>query len=256
MQERKNIYFISDLHLGVEGKDSSKEREKKAVEFLQSIEEDALQIFLLGDIFDFWFEYKKVVPKGFVRFFGQLAKMTDKGIKINFFCGNHDLWQRDYFTKEMNITLHREKIKEFVFDNKTFLLGHGDRLNKKEYTYLFVRNFVFENPVCIAIFSALPPSFGLWLARLWSKTSRCSHSKTDLKSLGKQESIYKFCKQYLKTKNINYFIFGHRHIVQKEQVGENSWYINTGSWLNEVCYAKWDGKELTLHPQPHAQPVL
>ena len=120
MEERKNIYFLSDFHLGVKGSTSSLEREKKVVSFLQSIEQDAKQVFLLGDIFDFWFEYKRVVPKGFVRLFGQLARMTDKGIRVDFFCGNHDLWQRDYFAKEMNITLHREKTKEFVFNGKIF----------------------------------------------------------------------------------------------------------------------------------------
>ncbi len=245
MQERKNIYFISDLHLGISGKDTSIERERKAVLFLQSIEKDAKQIFLLGDIFDFWFEYKKVVPKGFVRLLGQLAQMTDKGIRVDFFCGNHDLWQRDYFAKEMNITLHREKIKEFVFDNKIFVLGHGDGLDKKDYKYGFIRS-IFTNPVSRSIFSCIPARFGLWLANTWSGQSRRSHKESDLVNLGKKEHLYLFCKQYLESKHADYFIFGHRHIIQQEALGKNSWYINTGTWLYEPCYAKWDGKELSL----------
>ncbi|MDO5759761.1 MAG: UDP-2,3-diacylglucosamine diphosphatase [Bacteroidota bacterium] len=246
MQERKNIYFISDLHLGVEGKDTTEAREQKAVRFLQSIENDAKRVFLLGDIFDFWFEYKKVVPKGFVRLFGQLAKMTDMGIEIDFFCGNHDLWQRDYFKKEMNIRVHKEKTKEFVFNDKVFVLGHGDRLNKKEYVYCFIRNAIFANPLCIAIFSILPPRLGLSFARLWSKYSRLSHKESDMKSLGEKESIYIFCQQYIEKRKADYFIFGHRHIIQEYKVGESSWYINTGSWLNALYYAKWDGQKLTL----------
>lgn len=245
MEERRNIYFLSDFHLGVKGKTSSLEREKKVVRFLQSIENDAKQVFLLGDIFDFWFEYKRVVPKGFVRLLGQLARMTDKGIKVDFFCGNHDLWQRDYFPKEMNITLHREKTKEFVFNGKVFLLGHGDGLDKKDYMYRLLRS-IFKNPFYNAVFSCLPSRFGLWVANFWSSTSRGSHNKPRQKGSTIEEPMTMFCKQCLKTKHIDYFILGHRHKVIEEQLEDNSYYLNIGSWLDESPYAVFDGEKIEI----------
>ncbi len=245
MEEKKNIYFLSDFHLGVAGGESSETREKKVVSFLQSIENDAKQVFLLGDIFDFWFEYKRVVPKGFVRLFGQLAKMTDNGIKVDFFCGNHDLWQKDYFTKEMNITLHREKVKEFVFNGKVFLLGHGDGLDKKDHMYRFLRS-IFKNPVYNAMFSSVPPRFGLWIANFWSSTSRGSHNQPRKHNSMLVEPMIMFCQQYLKTRHVDYFIMGHRHKVIEEQIGENSVYINTGSWLHECPYAVFDGEKTEI----------
>ncbi|MBR1769508.1 MAG: UDP-2,3-diacylglucosamine diphosphatase [Bacteroidales bacterium] len=245
MKERKNIYFLSDFHLGVDAKETSLEREKKIVRFLQSIEDKAERVFLLGDVFDFWFEYKRVVPKGFVRLFGQLVKMTDMGIKIDFFCGNHDLWQRDYFSKEMNITVHREKVEEFLFDGKVFLVGHGDGLDKKDYMYRIIR-FLFKNSFCNLIFSSIPANIGLWLANTWSSMSRHSHGKSDFEQ-NENEPMIEFCKNCLKQRKIDYFVFGHRHLVMQEDLSDGkARYFNTGSWLYESSYLVWDGKNAEM----------
>ncbi|MBQ9312674.1 MAG: UDP-2,3-diacylglucosamine diphosphatase [Bacteroidales bacterium] len=245
MQQRNKVYFLSDFHLGSPKGEVSLLREKKIVRFLQSIENDAKQIFLLGDIFDFWFEYKRVVPKGYVRLLGQLASMTDKGIKIDFFCGNHDLWQRDYFSKELNITVHTQKTEEILIDGKTFLLGHGDGLDSKDFKYLFIR-YIFRNPISKAIFTSLPATIGIALANFWSSASRKAHKEIDFKSLGDKEPIVLFCKKYLQEHKVDYFIFGHRHLITDVNIDNKARYINTGSWFDRNPYAVWDGKELKL----------
>ncbi|MBQ0112940.1 MAG: UDP-2,3-diacylglucosamine diphosphatase [Bacteroidales bacterium] len=244
--ERKNVYFVSDFHLGAPKGEESRLREQRVVAFLQSIEKDARQVFLLGDIFDFWFEYKKVVPKGYVRILGQLARMTDMGIKIDFFCGNHDLWQRNYFEKELGITVHKHKTEEIVIDGKTFVLGHGDGLDSKDYGYLFIR-FIFKNPVSKAIFTSLPATLGLAMATSWSGASRKSHKEIDFKSMGDKEPILLFCKKYLDEHSyVDYFVFGHRHLVTDIVVKGNVRYLNTGVWFEESPYAVWNGETIEI----------
>ena len=246
MTQRQNTYFISDFHLGSPKGAISLNREKHIVSFLQSIEQDAKQIFLLGDIFDFWFEYKTVVPKGFVRLLGQLARMTDMGIKIDFFCGNHDLWQRNYFEKELGITLHTDKIEEIQIDDRTFLLGHGDGLDKKDYKYLFIRA-IFKNPISKFIFTSLPATLGIGMAHSWSAASRKAHKEIDFHSLGDKEPILLFCKNYLEKHKVDYFVFGHRHLATDTIVKDNVRYLNTGAWFSESPYVVWNGKDLALN---------
>lgn len=244
-ETRNKTYFVSDFHLGVDGKQSSSSREKKVVAFLQSIEKDAKRVFLLGDVFDFWYEYKRVIPKGYTRLFGQLSRMTDMGIEVDFFCGNHDLWQRDYFSKELNVSLHREKTKEFTIDGKIFLLGHGDGLDPKDYRYTFIRA-LFRSKFGNWLFTSLPTNFTLWLAEKWSSLSRHSHAESDLVDKGEKEPIFVFCKQYMEKKHVDFFVFGHRHVTICKHIGEGTIYLNTGAWLYDSPYGVWDGKELSL----------
>lgn len=244
-KQRNNVYFISDFHLGVPNKDESLKREKNIVLFLSSIEDDAKEVYLLGDVFDFWFEYKYVVPKGYVRLLGKIAQMCDNGIKVHFFCGNHDMWQRDYLEKELGVIVHKENKEIITLDDKVFMIGHGDGLDNKDFKYKFI-NFLFRNKFCVWLFGCLPTRFSMAIGNAWSKNSRKSHKKTDLIDMKEKEPIYLFCKKVLKNTHVDFFIFGHRHLVCDMAINNTSRYINVGCWINETYYAKWNTKELML----------
>lgn len=244
-QEKKSkVYFASDFHLGVPNCNQSLEKEKRIVRWLESIEHNAKELYLLGDIFDFWFEYKYVVPKGFVRFLGKLAQMSDCGCTIHYFCGNHDIWQKDYLEKELGFIVHRDYYKVTI-DEKTFLLGHGDGLDSSDKKYKLL-NRIFKNRFCISAFASLHPRWAFSIGTTWSSKSRKSHSESDRISLGTEEPIYKYCQNKLKTEDIDFFIFGHRHIECDMTLNEKSRYINTGFWEIKSPYAEWDGKNLML----------
>lgn len=240
----KKIYFASDFHLGNVSKEHSRLREKKIVEWLKYVSKDAEEIYLLGDIFDFWFEYNNVVPKGFVRFLGTLADIADSGVKIHFFCGNHDLWIRDYFQDELGIIVHHQK-ETINLHGKTFMIGHGDGLDTKDKKYKFI-NSIFKNKFCISLFASLHPRLAIPLAQSWSKSSRASHSEDDKKDLGEQEPIYKYCIKALEKEHIDFFVFGHRHLVCDKAITNSSRYVNLGYWDKSGHYAVWDGENLTL----------
>ncbi len=242
----KKIYFLSDFHLGVPNHQSSLEREKKIVRFLDLAKQDAAMIFIVGDLFDFWFEYKKVVPKGFVRILGKLAEITDSGIPIEFFVGNHDMWMNGYFENELNIPVHYEH-KTYHFNNKTFLVGHGDGLGPGDHGYKLLKK-IFRNPICKKLFGMIPPVLGIGLANYSSQGSRSMTGNSDEIFLGEdKEWLIQFCREELMTNPIDYFIFGHRHLALDYPLNEKSRYINLGDWIKYYSYAVFDGNELTLN---------
>lgn len=238
------IYFASDLHLGVPNREKSLEREKLFVKWLDEIKKDATAIFLVGDVFDFWFEYKKAVPKGYVRLLGKLADIRDAGIDIHFFTGNHDMWVFDYLEKEIDLKIYREP-QEFIFNNKTFFIGHGDGLGPKDKGYKFLKK-IFSNKMCQWLFARIHPNLGISIAEYWSKKSRIANGQKDETFHGDNEWLTQFCKETLKTKKIDYFIFGHRHLPLEIDLGNDSHYINLGEWVNYNSYAVFDGNKLEL----------
>jgi len=234
--EGKKIYFISDFHLGIPDYASSLEREKKVVVFLEAARKDAAIIFLLGDMFDFWYEYKTVVPKGYVRLLGKLAELTDAGIPMHFFVGNHDMWMKNYLQTELNIPVYFEP-KEFTRNGKLFYIGHGDGLGPGDHGYKLLKK-VFRNPVCRWLFSVIHPSWGIGLANYFSRKSRAATGGDLEKFLGEEnEWLAIYSKEVLQKAHYDYFIFGHRHLPLDLPVGSNSHYINLGDWLNYYTYA-------------------
>lgn len=241
----KKIFFASDFHLGAPNYDSSLAREKRIVRWLNSIEQDAAEIYLVGDLFDFWFEYKRAIPRGFVRLQGKIAELTDKGIPIHVFTGNHDMWIFEYLPRELGISLHREPIIRSYF-GKTYYIGHGDGLGPGDRGYKFLKK-VFANRFCQWCFARLHPNFGIWLADLSSKTSRAKGGDMDQEFLGEEnEWLVIYSKEMLKSSHFDYFIFGHRHLPMEIQVGENSIYYNLGEWLNYNTYLEVSAEKVEL----------
>jgi len=242
---KKKIYFISDFHLGAPDKERSLDREKRIVRWLEMVKSDASEIYLMGDVFDFWFEYKHAVPRGYVRLLGKLAELNDAGIKLHYFTGNHDMWVFDYLPDEIGVTIYREPITR-VINNKNFYIGHGDGLGPGDHGYKFIKK-VFANKFCQWLFARLHPNFGIPLALYFSRKSRIATGTTDEKFLGEEkEWLVIFSKEMLKKSHFDYLIFGHRHLPLDVKVGENSRYINLGEWLNYNTYAVFDGTELSL----------
>ena len=207
----KKIYFLSDFHLGAPNAMASREREQQLVQFLKQAKTDAAAIFIVGDIFDFWFEYKTVVPKGFVRLLGCLAEISDAGIPLHIFTGNHDLWMRDYLMEELNAHVYFEP-KQFEFAGKKFFIGHGDGLGPGDEGYKFVKK-IFTNPVCQWLFGWLHPDLGIRLANYFSGKSRAKTGSSDEQFLGEdKEWLIIYTKQKAKEIDVDYFIFGHRHM--------------------------------------------
>jgi UDP-2,3-diacylglucosamine hydrolase len=238
------IYFASDLHLGAPNKELSLEREKQFVCWLDHIKQDATALYLLGDVFDFWFEYKKAVPKGYIRLLGKLAEMSDSGIPIHFFTGNHDMWVFDYLEKEINLKIYRGPM-ELKLDQKTFYIGHGDGLGPKDNGYKLIKK-VFSNKLCQWLFARIHPNLGISIAEFWSKKSRLANGQKDETFHGDNEWLSQFCKEKLKTSSIDYFVFGHRHLPLEIELSKNSKYINLGDWVNYNSYALFDGQRLSL----------
>tara|TARA_B110000285_G_scaffold186192_1_gene211484 strand:- start:1772 stop:2524 length:753 start_codon:yes stop_codon:yes gene_type:complete len=231
----KKIYFASDFHLGAPDYDSSLVREREIVAWLNHIESTAKEIYLVGDIFDFWFEYKRAVPRGFIRILGKLAELSDKGILIHIFTGNHDMWIFDYLPKEIGAQLYRKPIEREIF-GKSYLIGHGDGLGPGDNGYKFLKK-VFSNKFCQWCFARLHPNFGIWLADKSSKSSRAKTGADDEVFLGEDEEwLIQFCKEELEKKHTDYFIFGHRHLPIQHSLGNNSKYINLGEWINYNTY--------------------
>ncbi len=232
------IYLASDFHLGIPEGEPSKQREIKVCRWLDEISKDATQIYLLGDIFDFWFEYKTVVPKGAVRFLGKLAELNDKGIELYVFVGNHDLWMRDYLVEECGVKIFREP-KIIKSGNKKIYLHHGDGLGPGDKKYKFLKK-VFLSPLSQWIFERIHPNLGVKLARSWSKSSRKNTPTWEKKYRGDEmEYLTRYCNELLKTEEIDFFIFGHRHL-QLDITLKNgvSRYINLGQWFTGSRYVK------------------
>ncbi|SDG95901.1 UDP-2,3-diacylglucosamine diphosphatase [Psychroflexus sediminis] len=245
LPEGKKIYFSSDNHLGAPTHSQSLEREKIFISWLDDIKTDAHAIFLLGDLFDFWFEYREVVPKGFVRTLGKLAELRDSGIEIYYFVGNHDLWMKDYFKEELNIPVfHNPQV--FEINSKRFFLGHGDGLGPGDTGYKRMKK-VFVHPVSKWFFKWLHPDLGVRLARHLSVKNKLISGDEDAKFLGEEnEWLAQYAKRKLETEHYDYFVFGHRHLPMEIQVGEHARYINLGDWIAHYTYGVFDGEEFFL----------
>ncbi len=241
----KKIYFSSDNHLGAPTNEASLPREKKFVTWLDEIKQDAAAIFLIGDLFDFWFEYKTVVPKGFVRTLGKLAEITDSGIPVYFFVGNHDLWMNGYFEKELNIPVFH-KPQEFSINNKLFFIGHGDGLGPGDKGFKRMKK-VFTNPVFQWLFRWLHPDIGVRIAQYMSVKNKLISGDDDAKFLGEEnEWLAQYSKRKLSEKHRDYFIFGHRHLPLEIPLNEGSKYMNLGDWVQYFTYGVFDGETLEL----------
>lgn len=245
LEPGKKFFFASDFHLGVPDAASSLAREKKIVRWLDAIKNEAQAVFLLGDIFDFWFEYRHAIPKGFIRIQGKLAELTDSGIPVYFFTGNHDMWMFDYFTHELNIPVLRKPVS-ITLGKARFHIGHGDGLGPKDHTYKVLKK-VFANPVSQWLFARVHPNTGIGLANFWSRRSRISNTKADEVFHGEdREWLVTYCKETEAREHHDFYVFGHRHLPLDIRIGENSRYLNLGEWVNYCTYAVYDGNELTL----------
>ena len=241
----KKIYFLSDFHLGAPNELESRKREDRLVRFLNNAKQDAAAFFIVGDIFDFWFEYKTVVPKGFVRLLGCLAQISDAGIPIHIFTGNHDLWMNDYLTKELNAKVYFEP-KQFKFGDKQFLIGHGDGLGPGDEGYKRLKK-IFTNPVCQWLFRQLHPDRGIQLANYFSAKSRAKTGTADEQFLGEdKEWLIIYCKEKAKEMDVDFFIFGHRHYAIDFKINDRSKYINLGDWILLNTYGVFDGTNMEL----------
>ena len=243
----KKIYFLSDFHLGAPDYQSSLKREKLIVQFLDEIKHDAAEIFIVGDIFDFWYEYRKVVPKGHVRLLGKLAEITDAGVIIHFFVGNHDMWMKNYFQGELNISVYFEP-KDFEWNGKSIHIGHGDGLGPGDQRYKFIKK-VFRNPVSQWLFGIFPPYIGMGLANFLSRRSRAQTGATEEVFLGEdKEWLIIYSKDVLNKRKFDFFVFGHRHLPVDFSLSNGSRYINLGDWIRYYTYAVFDGQKLELKP--------
>jgi UDP-2,3-diacylglucosamine hydrolase len=240
----KKIYFLSDFHLGAPDYTSSLEREKTIVQFLDEIKKDAFEIFIVGDIFDFWYEYRTVVPKGYVRLLGKLAELTDAGISIHFFVGNHDMWMKNYFQQELHIPVYFEA-KDFEWSGKSFHIAHGDGLGPGDHRYKFIKK-IFRSRICQWLFGIFPPYMGMGLANYLSRRSRAQTGFIEEIFFGEdREWLIIYSKEILKKKKFDFLVFGHRHLPIDFRLG-NSRYINLGDWINYFTYAVFDGETLEL----------
>jgi UDP-2,3-diacylglucosamine hydrolase len=246
--ENKNVYFASDFHLGLAAGTDPREREKRVTAWLRKVSIDASEIYLLGDIFDFWWEYNKVVPKGFTRFLGTISELTDNGIRVHLFTGNHDMWMRNYLIEECGVQIYHYPLLTAI-DNKRFYLAHGEGLGTTSLGFKILLAF-FHSKIAQRVFSAINPRFGLAFGHAWSRSSRLAKG-ISLPFLGEdKEDLLKHTRKILNEGcEADFFIYGHRHLamtfIEKEKK-----IILLGDWFNSNSYAVWDGKELSLVNQP------
>jgi UDP-2,3-diacylglucosamine hydrolase len=245
LSDSKKIFFLSDFHLGMEPAKESLAREKKVVEWLESISQEASEIYLLGDIFDYWFEYKKVVPRGFTRFLGKIAQLTDAGIKVNYFTGNHDVWVFDYLPTEIGVEVFRHPIVR-EYGGKKFYIGHGDGLGPGQTGYKILK-WLFTNKVAQWLFARIHPNFATGFAHRWSKKSRYDKGVTTEWLGDDKEYLIVYARDLLKKEHFDYFIFGHRHMPLEYDLNENSRFIYLGDWIENFSYAVFDGTTLSLN---------
>jgi UDP-2,3-diacylglucosamine hydrolase len=245
LQAGKKIYFASDFHLGAPNYEKSLEREKRIVRWLDMAGNDAEEIYLLGDVFDFWFEYRTVVPRGYVRLLGKIATLTDKGIKVHYFTGNHDMWTFNYLSTELNVKIYRSPVTA-IYNEKSFYIGHGDGLGPGDHGYKFIKK-IFSSRICQWLFARLHPNLGIGIANYFSAKSRAMTGASDEKFLGEEkEWLVQHSKEVLKDRHYDYLIFGHRHLPLDIRLDEKSRYINLGDWIKYNTYGVFDGKEFEL----------
>jgi UDP-2,3-diacylglucosamine hydrolase len=240
---QKHVYFLSDTHFGL-SLYNPPEREKRVVRFLDAVKNTASDIYLLGDIFDFWWEYKTVVPKGYVRFLGKLAELTDSGVNVHFFTGNHDLWAKDYLTQECGVKIYREPL-ELRMGNKTFFLAHGDRLGDGISVKPTLQQRIFSNRFLMRLYSLLHPRWGLAFGYAWSRQSRRGRDAFSPWQ-GKNERLFQLTEKIAQHKKFDYLILGHRHTPLQMNLPNNTQLFILGDWLIGSSYAEFDGEKLEL----------
>jgi len=245
MPERNRIYFASDLHFGMHPAEESRKRERYFVDWLEEIRHDATELWLLGDVFDYWFEYSKVVPRGFSRFLGKLATLADEGVELHIFPGNHDVWLFNYLPEEIGAIIHRGSVVK-TWNNQNFLLGHGDGLLKSDRAYRLLQS-VFKNRRMQWLYARLHPNGSMTFAQWWSKKSRTKKGAyVPFLGIEKEHQVI-FAKKYLeKQPAIDYFIFGHRHVPFIIRVSPSSQVVCLGDWIGNFTYAVFDGEKLHL----------
>lgn len=244
MTKAGKLYFASDFHLGVPSYESSLQRERRIIDWLEYIKHDAAEVFLMGDVFDFWFEYKHVVPKGYIRFLAKLAELISMGVEITLFKGNHDMWMFGYLEKEIGVKIVSD---ELILDRngKRFYLHHGDGLGSGDKKYKVLKK-IFRSKLSQWIFSWLHPNIGMAIAEMWSKSSRIANNKKEEFKNEDEEWLVVFSKEKLNAEHFDYFIYGHRHLPLSIDLGEESLYVNLGEWINYNSYAVFDGRDLEL----------
>lgn len=246
---RNKIYFLSDVHLGSVFHKDSIEVERKMCRWFDAVKHDAKAIYLMGDIFDYWFEYKNVVPRGFTRVLGKLSELTDSGIPIYFFIGNHDIWLTDYLSSECGLIIERKPVVR-ILEGKTFFLAHGDGLGDESASFKFIRK-IYHNKFLRILYAAVHPRWTMAFASTWSNYSRVNGDITPYMGEEK-EYLIRFSKEYLKTTpNINYFIFGHRHIMLNLALKSDSNIVILGDWMTYFSYAVFDGDTMELKQFEH-----
>jgi UDP-2,3-diacylglucosamine hydrolase len=244
VKDKGKIYFASDFHLGLPTGTPPVEREKKVVAWLNSAAADAKEIYLLGDIFDFWWEYKLVVPKGFTRFLGTVSSITDSGIPVHFFTGNHDMWIGKYLMDECGMTIHTSPVTT-GFDGKRFHLAHGEGLGTKDTAYKILLS-IFRNKPLQKMYSALHPAIGVGIGLRWSLNSRLGKGITR-DFLGEEnEDLIRYARKILESEKIDYFIFGHRHLSMTYNLTKGTEVLFLGDWIHSGNFAEWDGEKLTF----------
>lgn len=242
----EKIYFVSDVHLGTPDMESSRTREKHLVKWLDEVKTDAKEIYIVGDLFDFWFEYKRAVPKGYTRILGKLAELSDSGIKLHFFTGNHDLWMFGYFEEELGIPVYHKPITRTI-NGKKFFIGHGDGLGPGDTGYKILKK-LFRNRFCQWLYSLPHPNIGIGLASFFSRRSRYANGDAELEAFQGEdrEWLLMYARKKLQEEHFDYFVFGHRHLDIDFGLTEKSKYINLGDWLHHYTYAVFDGNTLEL----------
>ena len=243
MEKRRLTYFLSDFHLGARYFDSPLDNERRVVAFLDSIKDSTKEIYLLGDILDYWYEYRYVVPRGFTRFFGKIAELSDLGVKIYWFIGNHDIWIFDYLPSELGVTVVDGPMVKDI-SGKRFFLDHGDAVGKRKLSFRILRS-VFRNKVCQKLYAAIHPRWTIPFALGWSRGSRAKDSFPQYLGEGK-ECLEEFAKHYDDGRHIDFFVFGHRHIMLDKRLDNGSQLVILGDWIHFCSYAVFDGENLAL----------
>lgn len=235
----KNVYFLSDIHLGLESEEKEYEKERKLVSFLEHTKENAGTLYILGDLFDYWFEYRKVIQKGFFRVFTALNDLTDAGVEVRYLIGNHDFLHREFFEKQLGVMIHKDPITVMHGDKK-FFLAHGDGLMKNDTGYRILKS-ILRNKLIQWIYSLIHPDLGIWLA---SRTSKKSRNYTSKKDYGEQDGLFIAAKEIIDS-GFDFVLFGHAH-VRKHAKHNNGYYINLGTWLERPCYGHFDGENFNV----------
>lgn len=243
MYSDKRVYFLSDLHLGAKYFSDARAVEKRVVAFLDSIKHDASEIYLLGDILDYWFEYKNVIPRGYVRFFGKIAELSDCGIKITWLIGNHDIWIFDYLPSELGINIIDGSLETDILGKK-FYLSHGDNIGERPLGFRLIRS-IFRNKVCQKLYSSIHPRWTVPIATGWSNSSRKKSYLTPPYKGVECEPLMKFAREHASNNpEIDYYVFGHRHLLITERVSNKAEVVILGDWINIYSYAYYDGNKL------------